>query len=91
MVLPKDVAAKIQATPPVLIAQVNRTNSVASLYEMTLTEPVRVGAITAAGQKAYYADPSEAVINIGSDFLKDYVLTVDQQNRRLRIAHPATR
>ena len=91
LVLPKEVAGKAKATAPVLVGQANRTNSVVSLYEMTLTEPVRVGGITALGQKAYYADPSDGAINIGSDFLKDYVLTIDQQNRRLRIAQPAAR
>lgn len=91
LVLPQDVAVKVKATTPTLVGHVTRTNSVATLYEMTLTEPVRIGAITAAGQKVLYADPSDTFINIGSDFLKDYVLTIDQRNRRLRITQAATR
>lgn len=88
IVIPKNLVAKISASPPRPIGQAARTNSMATLYEMTLEEPVRVGGITAAGQTVLYAEPSDAMINVGSDFLKDYVLTIDQQHKLLKIDRP---
>jgi hypothetical protein len=91
LVIPKNLAAKLPASAPVAIGQGMRTNSVATLYEMSLREPVRVGAVTAAAQKVLYADPSDTTIVIGSEFLKDYVLTIDQRHRLLRISEPRRR
>jgi predicted aspartyl protease len=88
LVVPKDLVPKLAASEPVLIGQGKRTNSIATLYEMTLREPVRIAGITATNQRALYAEPSETVIIIGSDFLKDYVLTIDQRHRLLRIGMP---
>jgi aspartyl protease len=86
IVVPKDLAAKLSASAPVLVGQVKRTNSTAALYEITLNEPVRVGGINVRAQKLLYTDLSDTAINVGSDFLKDYVLTIDQANRLLRIS-----
>ena len=55
---------------------------------MQLLEPVRVGNLTATKQKVLFAVPSDDSINVGSDFLKDYVLTLDQRHHLLRIARP---
>jgi len=88
IVIPKDLVAKVSATAPVPIGQGIRTNSTSSMYEMELKEPVKVAGITATAQKAIYADPSDNVINVGSDFLKDYVLTIDQRHQLLRISRP---
>ena len=44
--------------------------------------------MTVSGVKVVYADPSDGAINVGSDFLKDYVLTIDQRHRLLRISKP---
>jgi hypothetical protein len=91
LVIPKDVVAKLKAGPPVQIGKGMRTNGVATLYALTLREPVRIGGLSVAGQAALYAEPSTDTINIGSDFLKDYVLTIDQQHQLLRIARPKGR
>lgn len=90
IVVPKDLVAKIATGAPKRIGQAARTNSVATLYEMELMEPVRIGGMTVFHQSALYAEPSDAVINVGSDFLKDYVLTIDQQHHLLRIARPGS-
>lgn len=91
LVIPKNVVAKLKAGNPVQIGKGMRTNGVATLYEVTLREPVRIGSLSVAGQAALYAEPSTDTINIGSHFLKDYVLTIDQQNKLLRIARPRGR
>jgi hypothetical protein len=88
LVIPKALVGKIAATAPVAIGEGRRTNGTASLYELTLKEPVRVGGISSDGEKVLYAEPSDDVINIGSDFLDDYVLTIDQQHHLLRISRP---
>lgn len=87
-VVPKELVPKLSASEPVAIGQGLRTNGVATLYEMTLNEPVHVAGVTATNQKALYADPSDAVILIGTDFLKDYVLTIDQQHNLLKLSMP---
>jgi predicted aspartyl protease len=91
IVVPKDLVPKLSASEPVPIGRGMRTNSVATLWEMTLHEPARVAGITAINQKVLYAEPSDSVIVIGSDFLKDYVLTVDQRNHLLRLEMPQKR
>lgn len=88
VVVPKDVAAKLSASTPVEVGEVRRTNSSATLYEMSLEEPLRISDVVVRNQKVFYADPSEAVINIGSEFLKDYVLTIDQDRKLLKIGRP---
>ena len=85
VVVPKDVAGKLRTTEPVKIGEAKRTNGVATLYEMTLLEPLRVSGVTSHAQKLLVADPSDNMINVGSDFLKDYVLTIDQSRRLLFI------
>jgi hypothetical protein len=90
IVVPKALLAKISASEPVLVGRAARTNSIATLYEMQLKEPVRIGGVTAVAQKVLYADPSDSAINIGSDFLKDYVLTIDQKHRLVRLTMPDT-
>jgi hypothetical protein len=72
----------------VLIGEAMRTNSAARLYEMSLREPVRISGLTVTGQKVLYADPSDKFINVGSDFLKDYILTIDQARQLLSIRRP---
>jgi len=88
-VVPKDLVPKLSASEPAAIGQGLRTNGVATLYEMTLNEPVHIAGITATHQKILYAEPSGDTIVIGTEFLKDYVLTIDQQNRLLKISMPA--
>ena len=88
IVIPKNLAAKLASGTPTLIGKASRTNSVATLYETTLKEPVRVAGVTALNQKVIYTEPSIDKINIGSDFLKDYVLTIDQVHGLLRISNP---
>jgi predicted aspartyl protease len=88
IVVPKDLAAKLSATPPFEIGQAKRMNSSARLYGMSLKEPVRIAGLKVDGQEVLYADPSDTTINIGSDFLKDYMLTVDQQRQLLSIKRP---
>lgn len=88
IVIPKAMVGKVSAGAPVLIGQGIRTNGVSSLYEMDLKEPVRVAGVTAAVPKVLYADPSDDTINVGSDFLKGYVLTIDQRHQLLKISKP---
>jgi hypothetical protein len=88
LVIPKNLLPKIAASEPTLVGKAARTNSSATLYEIQLKEPVRIGGVTAVAQKALYAEPSDSVIDVGSDFLKDYVLTVDQAHRLVRLTMP---
>lgn len=87
-VVPKGLVPSLSASEPAAIGQGLRTNGVATLYEMTLNEPVHIAGITATHQKILYAEPSGDTIVIGTEFLKDYVLTIDQQNRLLKISMP---
>jgi hypothetical protein len=91
IVIPKDLVGRIAASGPVPIGQGLRTNGVANLYEMTLKEPVRIGDIAAVGEKVLYADPSDDKVVVGTKFLEDYVLTIDQRNKLLRIEMPGGR
>lgn len=90
LVVPKSLVGKIAATPPVAIGEARRTNGTASLYEITLKEPVRIGGISADGETVLYAEPSDDVINVGSDFLDEYVLTIDQRHHLLRLDKPGS-
>lgn len=87
-VVPKDLVTRLSASEPKPIGQGLRTNGVATLYELTLNEPVHVGGVTATNQKVLYAEPSGPVIVIGTEFLKDYVLTIDQEAHLLKISMP---
>ena len=89
LVLPKDLAEKVSQGMPRLLGEAARTNSSVSLYEIQLQGPVRVGALDTGVATALYADPSTDTVNIGSDFLKDYVLTIDSRNNLLRIDAPS--
>jgi hypothetical protein len=91
IVLPKKLVGKVMASQPIKIGEARRSNGLATLYEMTLREPAQVGGETSTGQKVLYADPSTDTAVIGSDFLKKYVLTIDQQNHLLRIELPRKR
>lgn len=88
LVLPKAVTDKVATGAPKLIGQAHRTNSSVSLYEVQLRGPVQVAGVSAMVSKALYAEPSTDTVNVGSDFLKDYVLTIDSRNSLLRIAKP---
>lgn len=87
-VVPKELVPKLSAGEPAPVGQGLRSNGVATLYEMTLNEPVQVAGVTATNQKLLYADPSDEVIVIGTEFLKDYVLTIDQRHHLLKISMP---
>lgn len=87
-VAPKGLVPKLSASEPAAIGQGLRTNGAATFYEMTLNEPVHVAGVTVTHQKILYAEPSGDVIVIGTEFLKDYVLTIDQQNHLLKISMP---
>jgi hypothetical protein len=88
VVLPKSMFAQVRASKPVLVGQGRRTNSVSKVYEMTLVDPLSIGSITATNLKVQYADPSDDEINVGSGFLKDYVLVIDQRHHLLKIGKP---
>ena len=85
LVVPAPLVPKLKVSTPLLVGRVTRTNSEASLYEMTLNEDVQVSGVIARKQKIFYAEPSVDTVNIGSEFLKDYVLTIDQASQRLKI------
>ncbi len=88
IVVPEDIVAKLSMSTPVLLGTVGRTNSEAKLYEAKLKEPVGIGDITVTAEKILYTDPSVDFVNVGSEFLKDYVLTIDQRHHLLKISRP---
>jgi predicted aspartyl protease len=88
LIIPKSLASRIRATAPVRAGSATAANTHFALYQEQLLQPVRISTVTAANQKILYSDPSDKVINIGSDFLKDYVLTIDQRHRLLKISRP---
>ena len=88
IIIPKALVARISASPPVHVGSGTSANTVFEMYEMQLLDPVSVSGVTARKQKVLYSDPSDDTINIGSDFLKDYVLTIDQRHRLLKISRP---
>lgn len=89
LVLPKDLALAMASGAPTHVGTGRRTNSTSELYEVELNQPVTVAGLTAPHVKVLYADPSDDSINVGSDFLKDYVLTIDQRHHLLRINRPS--
>jgi len=91
IIITKDLVGRIPATPPTHVGSGTSANTDFELYEMTLSQPVRVSGVTAAAQKVLYSEPSDDTINVGSDFLKDYVLTIDQRHGLLRISGPAAK
>lgn len=88
IVVPKAVAVRLAAGPASAAGSARRANTVSTLYEIELKEAVRIGKITAIDQTVLYTDPSDDVAAVGSDFLKDYVLTIDQRHKLLRIIRP---
>ena len=86
LIIPKSLAARIRATAPVRAGSATAANTHFTLYQEQLLQPVRISGVTATNQKIFYSDPSDNLINIGSDFLKDYVLTIDQRHHLLRIS-----
>lgn len=88
IVVPKALAQTLPTSTPVKIGEANRTNGTVTLFEMTLREPVQISGVSATDQKLLFSDPSGESINVGSDFLKDYVLTIDQSRRLLSVRKP---
>ena len=85
LVVPKDLAETIADGPPTALGGAARTNSSVSLYEVKVRGPVTVGAISAKVDRVLYAEPSTDTVNVGTDFLKDYVLTIDSRSELLRL------
>jgi hypothetical protein len=90
LVLPKEAALANAIGPAKHVGSGRRMNSVAELYEVQLSLPIKVGGVIASGARVLYADRSEDTANVGSDFLKDYVVTIDQRHHLLRISRPAS-
>jgi Aspartyl protease len=88
IIIPKALVGRVSAAPPVHVGSGTSANTVFEMYEMQLAEPVHVSGVTAPNPKVLYSDPSDETINIGSDFLKDYVLTIDQRHHLLKISRP---
>jgi predicted aspartyl protease len=88
LVIPKALAENIAASPPVHVGSATSANTMFELYEMRLKQPVRISAVTARNQRVVYSEPSDDTINVGTGFLKDYVLTIDQPHQLLRISRP---
>lgn len=88
LVLPKEIALTRAKGPPVHVGTGRRTNSTSELYEVELDQPVIVAGTTVSAARVLYADPADDAINVGSDFLKDYVLTIDPRHHLLRISRP---
>jgi hypothetical protein len=91
IIVPKSLVGRVSATAPVHVGSGTSANTIFEMYEMQLVHPVKLSGVTATNQKVLYSDPSDDTINIGSDFLKDYVLTIDQRHRLLRIVKPKQR
>ena len=88
LVLPKEVTLANATGGAKHLGTVQRMNSVAELYEVQLNVPIKVGGTVAWRPRVLYADPSDDSVNVGSDFLKDYVVTIDQRHNLLRISSP---
>ena len=88
LVVPKEVALAMASGEAKHVGTGRRTNSTSELYEVEVNQPVTVAGVTVTDAKILYADPSDEAINVGSDFLKDYVLTIDQRQHLLRISKP---
>ena len=90
LVIPKTLVGQVATTEPVPAGTGTRANTVAQMYEMRLTEPVGISGVTATNLTIRYSDPSDDEINIGTNFLKDYVLTIDSRSRLLKIERPVS-
>ena len=88
LIIPKKLVGLLEASAPVRVGSGTSANTSFELYEMQLAQPVRISGVTATNQKILYSEPSDDTINIGSDFLKDYVLTIDQRHHLLKISRP---
>ncbi|MBR0553403.1 pepsin/retropepsin-like aspartic protease family protein [Stakelama marina] len=88
LVIPKQIAQRFARGTPTRIGSAARTNSSVTLYAVDLDPPMRVGKMAVTSRKALYAEPSSDTTIIGSDFLKDYVLTIDPRHRLLQISEP---
>lgn len=86
LVLPEALARQLADSPPVKLGTVKRTNGTGSLYRLSYSTPMMVSGVHLDSGTALFVSPSTDTINIGSDFLKDYVLTIDQRHRLLRIS-----
>lgn len=54
------------------------------MVEVILDDNIILGGNVITNPKIYFSDRAE-LVNIGSGFLKDYILAFDQQNRRIRL------
>jgi hypothetical protein len=91
LVLPKQVALANAMGEAKHVGTGRRMNSVSELYEVQLSVPIKVAGTVTRSTRVTYADPSEESVNVGSDFLKDYAVTIDQRNQLLKISRPVRR
>jgi len=88
LVFPKALALSNASGPATPMGTGRRMNSVTELFQVELRAPVTVAGALAKNRTVMFADRSETTVNVGSTFLKDYVVTIDQRHQLLRISRP---
>jgi predicted aspartyl protease len=86
LVLPKRIVGAIGGGAGEHVGAATSANTEYELYRVRVPHTIRISGVTAANQEVIYSVPATDAINIGSDFLKDYVLTIDQRHHLLRIS-----
>jgi hypothetical protein len=79
---PKSVLDWAKTTEPVQRGVGRRAYTEFPVWEATILEQLRVGAITVEKPTAGFSELVDRV-NIGNTFLKDYVLTIDQPRKQI--------
>ena len=72
-----------RATP----ASAPRSRNTIALKQVTLTAPIKIGAHVLASKDVIYADLFRTG-NLGSNVLREFVVTIDQKNKRVKFERP---
>ena len=88
LIIPKALVGRVQASAPVRIGSGTSANTVFELYEMELSQPVRISDVTATRQKILYSIRRTTRSTSAPTSSKDYVLTIDQRHQLLKISRP---
>ena len=76
------------AGPPRDAGTGTTVSSTIALKQVTLTGPVMIGEHTLASRDVIFADQFRNA-NVGSNVLKEFIVTIDQKNKRVRFEKPA--
>lgn len=84
---PKQVLDWMKTSEPRPAGTGRRANSEFTIFVATIQEPLTIGGITVEQQMAGFSEPLDR-INIGANFMKDYVLTIDQTQKLICLRKP---